>query len=99
VYFDSGTLLAGDWSNENYRMDWNVYFDSRSNSTPAGLRLGPCSVENWRARGHDKNSVVEDPLFRAVEADDYRLKSDSPALKMGFQPIGLKEVGVRKGPE
>jgi len=99
VYFDSGTLLAGDWSNENYRMNWNVYFDSPSNSTVADFRLGPCSLEKWRERGHDRNSVIVDPLFQAVEADDYRLKSDSPALKMGFRPINLQQVGVRKGSE
>jgi len=97
VYFDSGTLLTGDWSNENYRMDWNVYFDSRTNSTPEALRLGACSLEEWRKRGHDRNSVVADPLFRAVEKDDFGLKSDSPAIILGFQPIDLTEVGVRKG--
>jgi hypothetical protein len=93
VYFDSGPLLAGDWSNENYQMDWNVYFDARTNSTPEGLRLGPCSLEAWRDRGHDKNSMVSDPLFVAAREDDYRLKSDSPALKMGFEPIDLRNVG------
>src|SRR5207249_10831048 len=25
AYFDSGELLAGDWSNDNYQMDWNIY--------------------------------------------------------------------------
>src|SRR5256714_15485853 len=29
IYFDSGDLLAGDWSLDSYQMDRNLYFDTR----------------------------------------------------------------------
>jgi len=51
VYFDSGVLLGGDWSGDQYVIDRNLYWDARSgtNSMPfAGM-----SLEKWRERGHD----------------------------------------------
>jgi hypothetical protein len=93
VYFDSGTLLTGDWSNENYVMDWNCYFDARTNARPDALRLGPADLAKWRDRGHDRNSLVADPMFVAPEHGDFRLRLDSPARKIGFRDIDLSGVG------
>jgi hypothetical protein len=39
---------------------------------------------------------MADPLFVAPEKDDFRLKPNSPALKLGFQPIDVRNVGPRK---
>ena len=65
VYFDSGTLLGGDWSDDNYLMDWNLYFDTRPGATLDERRLGPCSWQKWQERGHDAHSLVADPGFEA----------------------------------
>ena len=92
VYFDSGTLLSGDWSGTNFLMDWNVYFHARPNAN--ALTFGNSSLEQWRERGRDHNSLIADPLFFAAKAGDFRLRPDSPALKLGFQPIDLSRVGV-----
>ena len=92
VYFDSGALLGGDWSGDNYEMDWNLYFDARP--TPAdALRFGGDTLGKWRERGHDRHSVLADPLFLAPQQSDFRLRANSPALKIGFQPIDLSAVG------
>ena len=37
-----------------------------------------------------------DPKFVDVSQGDYRLRPDSPALKIGFQPIGFHEFGLRE---
>jgi hypothetical protein len=87
VYFDSGALLAGDWGNDNYRMGKNVYFDARPGATPESMRFAGATLEQWRARGHDLHSVIADPLFVAPQRDDFQLNSNSPAWKVGFQPI------------
>ena len=34
-----------------------------------------------------------DPLFVDRDKDDYRLRPESPALKLGFQPIPIEKIG------
>ncbi len=97
VYFDAGNLLASEWSDNNFQMDWNVYFDARPDAKPDSLRFGKATLDEWRARGHDQHSLLADPLFVASQRNDFHLKPTSPALKMGFRPIDLSLVGVRAG--
>jgi len=52
----------------------------------------------WQKRGSDTHSVVADPLFVDAEHDDYRLRPDSPALKLGFKPIPVEEIGPYASP-
>jgi len=96
VYFDHGVLLGGNWSNDNYRTDWNVFWDARPGFSPEQLRFAGATLEQWRGRGHDVHSLIADPLFVAPGKNDFRLKSDSPALKIGFQPIDLSTVGIQQ---
>jgi hypothetical protein len=37
--------------------------------------------------------VIADPLFVAPENHDYRLKPESPALKLGFKPFDPTKAG------
>jgi len=97
VYFDAGSLLASEWSDNNFQMDWNVYFDARPDTKPDSLRFGKATLDEWHARGHDQHSILADPLFVAPLRNDFRLQANSPALKMGFRPIDLNPVGVRSG--
>lgn len=54
------------------------------------------TLEQWRELGYDKGSAVADPLFVDAENDDYRLKPESPVLKLGFRQIPVEKIG-RKG--
>jgi parallel beta-helix repeat protein len=94
VYFDDGRLLLANWKDDGFRMDRNVYWDTRG-LTP---RFSNWSWEEWRARGKDLNSVIADPLFVNAANGDFRLRADSPALKLGFRPIDLSSVGPRVAP-
>jgi hypothetical protein len=49
--------------------------------------------EVWREKGFDRNSVVADPLFVDPKKDDYRLRPESPAFKLGFKPIPVEKIG------
>ena len=44
----------------------------------------------------DAHSIASDPLFVDAANGDYRLKPESPAIKLGFQPIDVSRIGVRR---
>lgn len=45
---------------------------------------------------YDANSLVADPLFADPDNGGFRLRPDSPALKLGFVPIPVDRIGIRK---
>jgi hypothetical protein len=91
VYFDQGRLLGSNWSGDKFTMKGNLYFDARG----TGIRFAGKSFEEWKAGGQDKDSAIADPLFVNAGNFDFRLRPDSPALKMGFQQIDMSTVGPR----
>jgi parallel beta-helix repeat protein len=54
------------------------------------------SFADWQARGFDTHSVYADPLFVDPANDDYTLRPDSPAFKLGFVPIDASKIGPRQ---
>ena len=92
VYFNAGTLLGSYWKNDRYVMENNIYFDDRPGRA---LTFAGATLEQWRARGHDTNSIIADPLFLAPEKGDFHLKKNSPALQRHFKPIDKMDAGVR----
>ena len=65
------------------------------NLTRDQLKFGGRSWAEWQALGHDLHSLYVDPMFVDAANHDFRLKADSPALKMGFQQIDMSQVGPR----
>ncbi len=88
VYFDHGRLFQRESDLES---DYNVYW--LTDDEPL-LFPGDLTWEAWQATGHDTHSVVADPLFEDAAARDFRLRPESPALKLGFRPLDLSEVGL-----
>ena len=62
---------------------------------PDGMKVVP--LNEWQKMGFDTHSLIADPLFVDPEHDDYRLKPESPAFKLGFQPIEVTRIGMRNG--
>jgi len=93
VCFDSGTLLTGDWSDDNYQMDRNLYFDARPGVKAEEMRFAQATLGQWQQRGHDVHSVIADPLFVDARRNDFRLQLESPGWKISFKPIDLSHVG------
>ncbi len=91
VYFDQGQLLGSNWTGDKFKMDRNIYFDTRGGE----LRLAGKSFTEWQKQGQDAQSLVVDPLFVNAPSYDFRLRPDSPALKLGFKPIDVSTVGPR----
>lgn len=92
VYFDTGVLFGGNLAEDKYDIDHNLYWDLRSAPNPT-RNLGPCSWDEWLRRGHDTHSVWANPHLANPDRNDFSLKGDSPAFKLGFKPIDLSKVG------
>jgi hypothetical protein len=90
VYWKTGDLLGGPWDRVKVKVDHNCYFNAAG--TPVTF-IGR-DLEAWRKLGYDQHSIIADPLFVAPEKNDYRLKPDSPALKLGFVPFDYTQAGV-----
>ncbi|HOX36389.1 MAG TPA: right-handed parallel beta-helix repeat-containing protein [Candidatus Brocadiia bacterium] len=89
VYWKESPLLGSNWNNDKFVMDSNLYW----NAAGEEIKFGKFSLEEWRARGHDVNSVIADPMFVDPENGDFTLKPDSPAEKIGFKPIDSSGIG------
>jgi len=96
VYWTTGPLLGSNWNDNNFKLDRNVYWNAAGKPVTF---FGGLTLEQWRAkRGQDLNSIIADPLFVDPERDDFRLKPDSPALKVGFQPFDASRAGRTSPP-
>ncbi|MGZ4962841.1 MAG: right-handed parallel beta-helix repeat-containing protein [Limisphaerales bacterium] len=95
IFYDAGSLFTGNWSGTNYVIDHNVYFDSRPDGATRPVE-GVMTWRGWRKKGRDLHSIFADPLFVAPDKYDFTLKPTSPARKLGFHPIDMRGVGVRK---
>jgi len=86
---DSGTREV----TSTFEMDWNVYYNPERKLED--VQFNGMSWDQWRDSGKDKHSVYADPLFVDASSYDFRLRDDSPALDMGFEPIDVMAVGPR----
>ncbi|HEX29715.1 TPA: right-handed parallel beta-helix repeat-containing protein [Candidatus Poribacteria bacterium] len=88
VYWRSGALIAGNLSNLHFTFDRNLYWCEEGGE----IRIGSMSWDEWREKGMDVNSIVADPKFVDPERDDFRLRPDSPAFKLGFVPFDISDL-------
>ncbi len=94
VYWNTGPLLSGPWTRVKVKMQNNCYWNTSGKEVkPAGMTL-----EEWQQKGQDAGSIIADPMFVDAENLDFRLKSNSPALKIGFKPFDYSKAGVYGDP-
>jgi parallel beta-helix repeat protein len=94
VYWNSGQGIMGNWTGPSA---FNVVFDRNcywafGDGKPWFAYVG---WDEWRKKGMDEHSVMADPLFVDAAKDDFRLKPESPALKVGFVLFDQTGVGPR----
>jgi len=95
VYWKDGPLLGGIWSDRNFRMDHNLYFNARGQA----VSFAGQSLPRWReATGQDQHSQIADPMFVNPDRFDFRLKPDSPTRALGFKPFDVSQAGVKGDP-
>lgn len=95
VYFSNGRLLGSNWSNGNFHMNRNLYWDTSGEE----ILFAGKSFDEWKAAGFDTDSQIADPLFVDIVGRDFTLKPESPALAMGFKPINMKKIGLYGDPD
>jgi len=62
------------------------------------LRFYRRSFSEWQSLGLDRRSLVADPQFVSSGTRDFRLKPESPALGLGFQPWDIGSAGLYGDP-
>ena len=65
----------------------NIYFNMQAPENPTVLT----KLQSYE---HDANRAYLDPLFKDCKNGDFRLKPNSPALKMGIKSIDVREAGL-----
>ena len=68
------------WGNE---VDYNLFANENALSIT-------------KNKGVDKNSISGDPLFVNAKEGNFQVKSNSPALKIGFKNFPMDKFGVQK---
>ena len=94
---DSGTLLGSNWNGtqDRFTTDHNLWYDARHGASVDAYRFAGVTCDEWRQRGHDRHSVIADPLLVDPLRPERGLRPDSPAFGIGFQPIDLSRLGPR----
>lgn len=95
VLYDRGNILGGGWElygDDSYELDHNLYW--HAGGEPVLFAKG-LDFEAWREKyGQDTHSLVADPRFIDPRGNDFRLRSDSPAItQLDFKPFDYTRAG------
>ena len=90
------------WSDKEIAQhDYNLIFNVNGGESPVCSDYKGAAPDwhhripfvEWQRMGFDTHSVITDPLFVDPEHDDYRLRPESSAWKLGFVPIDVTKIG------
>jgi parallel beta-helix repeat protein len=84
-----------------FTSDHNVFFNAAGNCCFLWRAEGTITslerpLAEWVKSGHDTHSVVADPMFVDLKNGNYRLKPESPALKLGFVQVNWSRAGIEE---
>lgn len=85
-YLPAGGMPSTPWGRE---MDHNLVHQ-------LGLTTPAPATKLAKQSQRDEHSIVADAQFIDPERGDFRVKPDSPALKLGFKNFPMDQFGVRK---
>lgn len=89
VYWDDGVALGYNAATANAAFENNLWFNTGGVATFNGKTHDEWSKET----GKDVNGLVADPLFVDAKANDFHLRPESPAFKLGFKPFDYEQAG------
>lgn len=98
---DGHLYLLHHWTDRVLgQSDNNLFFNGATGEYNIHIELDgfkTLTIVDWQKMGYDTHSIIADPLFVDSEHDDYRLKPESPAFRLGFSPIDTKKIGIGDG--
>jgi len=77
------------------KMDYNCYFSKADAFMGKGGKAGT-DLQTWRKQGYDQHSLFADPMFVSPDKLDFRVRPESPALKLGFKNFPMDQFGLTK---
>jgi len=92
IYWESGPTFSPRYKgSDKAQVDWcsNLWWRVRQ-----PVDFNGKSFAEWQAMGRDVGGLVADPLFKAPQKRDFRLRSESPAMSIGFRPFDCSLAGV-----
>ncbi|MGA9041385.1 MAG: hypothetical protein WB421_12680 [Terriglobales bacterium] len=79
-------------------IDCNLFFNDLGSFSASITRRPenrvPCTIDEWRKLGYDKQSIYADPEFVDPGKGNYSLKPQSPAFQVDFKAFDLGAVGL-----
>ena len=88
----------GKWVDQ---IDYNCLFNVAGSFPPVmfvpreGQAPGQASSwDEWRSKGYDHHSELVDPLFFDAYLGDFRVRPESPALRLGFYNFAIDKIGL-----
>lgn len=90
-------IQVKEWGKE---VDYNFFVDAKEGNetqetNPTDISEEVNGLKQAQNRKTDLHSLCGNPLFVAPEKGDYRVKENSPALKIGFQNFDMEHFGVQ----
>lgn len=90
---NGGRMLNGTWANGMYKFTNNIYWITRGGYPLQFVDMTHGWIGDWQAKGHDVDGIFADPLFKDPANGDFTMPADSPAVKAGFMPIYIDNIG------
>jgi len=92
IYWESGPTFSARYKgSDKANVEWKKNLWWRTERT---VDFNGKTFKEWQAIGRDTDGIVADPLFVNPAKRDFRLKSGSPADKIGFKPFDASAAGV-----
>ena len=91
---DPGSAATGSGGEPLLRecsADYNLYYCF------ADAEWARKHLQTEQSFGVEIHSLAADPLFADFEHGDLRLTPESPALKLGFEPVDFSKIGLKPG--
>jgi len=80
------------------KSDYNIFYQAQG-KYDVKIDWVSHPLEYWKSlygKNYDANSLFEDPMFVDPDHMNYKLKPNSPALKLGFKDIDISNIGLKK---